>query len=145
MNLPAVPCMPSAQLLSSSPRLPCWEASSPYARRSFNHVPTTRSTVSRVGKPAAIADGRGPRIDFGLRHPRGDVGFCCHEVVEHSWRLGSVADRCGGSRTNGEGRPSLASCLHPAHWVSGFLSRQEPDVCSFHDDPCKLEIKHASC
>jgi len=65
--------------------------------------------------------------------------------VEHSWRLGSVADRRGGSRTNGEGRPSLASCLHPAHRVSGFLSRQEPDVRSFNDDPGKLEIEHASC
>jgi len=51
----------------------------------------------------------------------------------------------GGSRPNGEGRPSLASCLHPAHWVSGFLSCQESDVRSSHDDASKLEIDHASC
>ena len=29
--------------------------------------------------------------------------------------------------------------------LSGFLSRQEPDVRSSHDDPSKLEIDHASC
>jgi hypothetical protein len=68
-------------------------------------------------------------------------------AVMNWWSILAVsflADR-GGARTHGEAWTSLASCLHPAHWLSGFLPRQEPDVRSSHDDPSKLEIDHASC
>src|ERR1700674_953482 len=145
MSLLAVRCTPSARSLSSSLRPPCSEACSRSARRSFNNGRTTGSTVSRVGKPAAIVDGRGPGIDFGLRHPGGDVGLRGHEVVEHSCRACSMADRGGGSRAHGEGGPPLASRLYPTHSLSGFLSRQEPDVRSTHYNPRELEMNHAPC
>src|ERR1700674_4889400 len=143
MSLLAVRCTPSARSLSSSLRPPCSEACSRSAPRSFRNGRTTGSTVSRVGKPAAIADGRGPGIDFGLRHPGCDVGFCGDEVVEYSCRARSMADCGWGSRPHGEGGPPLASRLHPAHSLSGFLSRQEPDVRSSHYNPQELEMNHA--
>src|SRR5208337_1463444 len=143
MNLLAERCTPSAQSLLSSPRLPCSEACSRLALRWFSNGRTTGSAVSRVGEPAAIADGRGPGIDFGLCHLGGDVGFCGHEVVEHSCRAHPVADRGGGSRADGQGGPPLTSRLYPAHSLSRFLSRQEPDVRSSHYNPRELEMNHA--
>src|SRR5229473_4650860 len=145
MNLLAERCTPFARSLSSSPPAPCSAACSQLALRWFSNGRTTGSTVSRVREPAAIIDGRRPGIDFGLCHPGCDVGFCRHEVVEHSCRARSVADRGGGSRAHGEGGPPLASRLHPAHWLSGFLSRQEPDVRSSHYDTRELEMNHAPC
>ena len=113
--------------------------------RLFSNERTTGSTVSRVGEPAAIVDGRRPGIDFGRRHPGGDVGFCRDEVVEHSRWARSVADRCGRSRADGQSGSPLASRLYPAHPLSGFLSRQEPNVRSSHYNACELEMKHAPC
>ncbi len=113
------------------------------ALRWFSDGRTTRGTISRVGEPAAIVDGRGPGIDFGLRYPGSDVGFCGDEVVEHSCRTRSMADRGWNSRAHGQGGPPLASRLYSAHSLSGFLSRQEPDVRSSHYDPRKLEMNHA--
>jgi hypothetical protein len=142
MNLLAEQFTPSAPSHSSSPQLLCSEDSSRLARRWFSNGRTTGSAVSRVGKPAAIVDGRRPGTDFGLRYPRCDAGFCSHEVVEHSCRTCSVAHRSGGPRANGEGGPSLASRLYPAHSLSGFLSRQEPNVCSSDYNSTELEMIH---
>jgi hypothetical protein len=111
--------------------------------RLYSNERTKGSTVSRVGEPAAIINGRGPGIDFALRHLGGDVGFCRDEVVEHSCRARFVADRGGCFRADGQGGPPLASRLYPAHPLSGFLSRQESDVRPFHHNSRELEMNHA--
>src|SRR5258706_14525172 len=105
MNLLAERCTPFARSLSSSPPVPCSAACSQLALRWFSNGGTTGSTVSRVGEPAAIVDGRGPGINFGLCHPGCDVGFFSHEVGDNSCRASLVVDSIGGFGTDSEDGP----------------------------------------
>jgi len=59
--------------------------------------------------------------------------------------LASVFFSVPAFAAGGQGGPSLASCLYPAHSLSGFLSRQKPVVRSSNYNPRDLEVNHAPC